>query len=181
MSTQGGLRSKITSWRRVFRETRHVEQPSTPSHRQQIILTAVALLLLVFSLIVYRMAGRAAVADAGHSLAQQTKIMAGTLDTFFDNAKARGSPLSAGQGTMMTGDVDSPVLKVGNETGNANRKRLEDFKTREDDRQIRPAPETPGETGRWRSACRSWRQRRRREQSAAQSTELQGMLARFRV
>ncbi|MFZ2854282.1 MAG: Cache 3/Cache 2 fusion domain-containing protein [Rhodocyclaceae bacterium] len=111
---------------------------------QQIILTAVALLLLVFSLmtlIVDRMAGQTAVADAGHSLEQQTKIMVGTLDTFFDNVKARGerqskfffqtigSTITSGQGTMMTGDVDLPVLKVGSETGNANHKLLQDFKT----------------------------------------------------
>jgi cbb3-type cytochrome oxidase subunit 3 len=110
---------------------------------QQIIFIAVIFLLLVFTamtLIVYRMAEHAAIVEAEYSLEQETKIMAGTLDTFFDNVKARGERqskfffqtiggvVSPGPGTVKTGDVDLPVVKVGNETGNANHKLLQSFK-----------------------------------------------------
>jgi methyl-accepting chemotaxis protein len=110
---------------------------------RQIVLTAVILLLLVFTVMtvmVYRMAEQSAIAEAAHSLEQQTKIMAGTLDSFFDNVKARGErqskfflqsiggALSAGPGTFKTGDVDLPVFRVGGETANANHKLLESFK-----------------------------------------------------
>jgi methyl-accepting chemotaxis protein len=110
---------------------------------QQIILAAVFLLLFVFSVmtaLVYRMAEQAALAAAEHSLAQETKIMAGTLDTFFDNVKARGErqsrfffqtiggAVSAGPGTVKTGEADLPVVRVGSETGNANHKLLQSFK-----------------------------------------------------
>ena len=111
---------------------------------QQIIFVAVVLLLLVFTVmtvIVYRMAEHAAIAETEHSLELETKIMAGTLDTFFDNVKARGERqskfffqtiggvVSAGQGTAKTGDIELPLVRVGTEIGNANHKLLQSFKT----------------------------------------------------
>jgi len=115
---------------------------------RQIILTTVVLLLLVFAVMtvmVYRMAEESAIVEAAHSLEQQTKIMAGTLDTFFENVKARGARqskfflqsvgggLSVGPSTFRTGDVDLPVFRVGGETENANHKLLQSFKELTDD------------------------------------------------
>ena len=110
---------------------------------QQIIVASVAMLLLVFSVmtfIVYRMAESAAIADAQHSLEQETKIMAGTLDTFFENVKARGErqskfflqsiggAITVGPSLVKTGDVELPEVKIGDEVANSNAKVLEAFK-----------------------------------------------------
>ena len=110
---------------------------------QQIIVASVVLLLLVFytmTALVYRMAERAAIADAEHSLAEESRLMAGTLDTFFDNVKARGErqsrfflqsfggKLTLGQGSVRTGEIELPAIHAGHEVANANRPWLEAFK-----------------------------------------------------
>lgn len=110
----------------------------------QLIAATVIALILVFSimtLIVQRKADGAAIAVAEKNLENEAKLMAGTLDSMFEAIKLRGDGQSQfflkfiggqpelGQGTVKTGDVELPVVKLGNETLNANERVLVDFRS----------------------------------------------------
>lgn len=110
---------------------------------QQIILATITLLLGVFFVMtsfVYRTAEQGAIQEAGRSLEQETRIMVGTLDTFFENVSSRGErqsnflaqwlggPLTLGEGSVRTGEVELPVIRVGGETVNGNARLLQSFR-----------------------------------------------------
>lgn len=110
----------------------------------QLIAATVIALILVFSimtLIVQRKADGAAITVAEKNLENEAKLMAGTLDSMFEAIKLRGDGQSQfflkfiggqpelGQGTVKTGDVELPVVKLGNETLNANERVLVDFRS----------------------------------------------------
>ncbi|MDP3540033.1 MAG: methyl-accepting chemotaxis protein [Azonexus sp.] len=110
---------------------------------QQLIAATVAALILVFSVmtfIVQRKADSAAVTVAEQNLQHEAKLMAGTLDSLFEAVKVRGESQSQffvrsaggkpelGQGTVKTGDVELPVVKLGNEVLNGNERILRAFR-----------------------------------------------------
>ncbi|MRD73699.1 HAMP domain-containing protein [Rhodocyclus tenuis] len=110
---------------------------------QQIILATVVLLLLVFTaltVIGQWMSSRAAVNAASEDLVQQTKVMVGTLDSYFDNVKTRGerqhqfflkflgAAVTPGEGMVKTGNVDLPAIRIGNEVINGSNRRLVEFR-----------------------------------------------------
>ncbi|WP_153116432.1 methyl-accepting chemotaxis protein [Rhodocyclus tenuis] len=111
---------------------------------QQLIFATVALLLLVFTALTFIgqwMAGRAALRAASESLDQQTHIMLGTLDSYFDSVQARGErqsrfflkslggEITLGEGSVRTGDVETPVILVGGQVINGTNRQLVEFKT----------------------------------------------------
>ncbi len=110
---------------------------------QQLIIVTILALVVVFSfmtLIVQRNSDRAALAVAEHNLEHEAKLMAGMLDSLFDAVKVRGEAQSAffvrfaggkpelGQGTQRVGDVELPVMRIGNEVQNANDRLLKAFR-----------------------------------------------------
>ena len=110
---------------------------------QQLIMATVAALVLVFSvmtLIVQRKADSAALAVAEANLEREAKLMAGTLDSLFEAVKVRGDTQSqfflkfAGgvpevvQGTAKAGEVELPLVKLGNEVINGNERLLKSFR-----------------------------------------------------
>lgn len=110
---------------------------------QQLILAMVLALVLVFSvmtIVVQLKADSAAVAVAEANLAQEAKLMAGTLDSLFEAVKVRGDGQShfflkyaGGQpelagGLMKTGEVELPVVKLGGDVLNANDRTLRAFR-----------------------------------------------------
>jgi methyl-accepting chemotaxis protein len=110
---------------------------------QQLILATIAALVLVFTvmtIIVQRKADSAAIAVAESNLEHEAKLMAGTLDSLFEAVKIRGETQSRffikyigstpelGQGTAKAGEVDLPVVKLGNEVLNGNERVLAAFK-----------------------------------------------------
>lgn len=110
---------------------------------QQLIVATVAALVLVFAVmtfIVQRKADSAAIAVAEQNLQHEARLMAGTLDSLFEAVKVRGENQSQfflkyvgskpelAQGLVKTGDVDLPVVKLGNETLNGNERVLRTFR-----------------------------------------------------
>ncbi len=110
---------------------------------QQLIMAMVLALVLVFSvmtIVVQMKADSAAIAVAEASLAQEAKLMAGTLDSLFEAVKVRGDGQShfflkyaGGQpelvgGLMKTGEVELPVVKLGGDVLNANDRTLRAFR-----------------------------------------------------
>ena len=110
---------------------------------QQLILATIAALVLVFTvmtIIVQRKADSAAIAVAESNLEHEAKLMAGTLDSLFEAVKIRGETQSRffikyigstpelGQGMAKAGEVDLPVVKLGNEILNGNERVLAAFK-----------------------------------------------------
>lgn len=110
---------------------------------QQLIMAMIAALLIVFSvltLIVQNKADSAALAVTQHNLENEARLMAGTLDALFDTVKVRGdteaqfflkylgAPLEPGVGVTRTGDVDLPVIRLGNEVLNGNDRVLKAFR-----------------------------------------------------
>lgn len=110
---------------------------------QQLILATIAALVLVFTvmtIIVQRKADSAAIAVAELNLEHEAKLMAGTLDSLFEAVKIRGETQSRffikyiggtpelGQGMAKAGEVDLPVVKLGNEVLNGNERVLAAFK-----------------------------------------------------
>ena len=110
---------------------------------QQLILATIAALVLVFTvmtIIVQRKADSAAIAVAELNLEHEAKLMAGTLDSLFEAVKIRGETQSRffikyigstpelGQGMAKAGEVDLPVVKLGNEILNGNERVLAAFK-----------------------------------------------------
>ena len=110
---------------------------------QQLILATIAALVLVFTvmtIIVQRKADSAAIAVAESNLEHEAKLMAGTLDSLFEAVKIRGETQSRffikyigstpelGQGMAKAGEVDLPVVKLGNEVLNGNERVLAAFK-----------------------------------------------------
>ena len=110
---------------------------------QQLIVAASVALLLVFSvmtLIVQHKADTAAIAVAEQNLEHEAKLMAGTLDALFDAVKVRGESQAQfflkyvgsqpvlGSGVLKTGDVDLPLVRLGNEILNGNERVLQAFK-----------------------------------------------------
>jgi len=110
---------------------------------QQLILATITALILVFAamtIIVQRKADGAAIAVAELNLAHEAKLMAGTLDSLFDAVKLRGETQSQfflkyiggtpelGQGISKVGEVDLPVVRLGNEILNGNDRVLAAFK-----------------------------------------------------
>lgn len=110
---------------------------------QQLILATITALIIVFTvmtLIIQRKANSAAIAIAEQNLEHEAKLMAGTLDALFEGIKLRGETQSQffikyiggapelGQGVARVGDVDLPVVKLGNEVLNGNDRVLAAFK-----------------------------------------------------
>ena len=110
---------------------------------QQLILATIAALVVVFSvmsLIVQQKADSAAIAVAEENLAHEAKLMASMLDSVFEAVKVRGDDESQfflkylamqpepGAGVVRTGDVDLPVVKLGNEILNGNERQLKAFR-----------------------------------------------------
>ncbi|MBK8318829.1 MAG: Cache 3/Cache 2 fusion domain-containing protein [Betaproteobacteria bacterium] len=92
------------------------------------------------TIIVQRKADSAAIAVAESNLEHEAKLMAGTLDSLFEAVKIRGETQSRffikyigstpelGQGMAKAGEVDLPVVKLGNEILNGNERVLAAFK-----------------------------------------------------
>lgn len=110
---------------------------------QQLIIATILAFFVVFGLlilIVQKKADSAAIATTEQSLQQEAKLMAGMLDSIYDAVKVRGENevqffqkyLGAvpepGVGTIKTGDVDLPVVKLGNEVLNGNDRLLKSFR-----------------------------------------------------
>ena len=110
---------------------------------QQLIMATVAALVLVFSvmtLIVQRKADSAALVVAEANLEREAKLMAGTLDSLFEAVKVRGDTQSqfflkfAGgtpevvPGSAKAGEVELPMVKLGNEVLNGNERVLKSFR-----------------------------------------------------
>ena len=102
---------------------------------QQLIIALVGALLLVFTamtVIVQLRADGAAVSAAEENLGHEAKLMAGALDSLFEAVRARGNrqsdfflrylngTLQPGTELVRTGDVDLPVVRLGNEVLNGN-------------------------------------------------------------
>jgi methyl-accepting chemotaxis protein len=110
---------------------------------QQLIFATIALLLLVFTaltLIGQVMAERSAIKAATVALEQETRFMAGTLDSYFENVQTRGErqyqfflksiggEITPGEGLVRTGDIDAPAIQVGGQTINGSNRLLTEFK-----------------------------------------------------
>jgi len=110
---------------------------------QQLILATIAALVLVFSimiLIIQHKAESSALAVAEQNLEHEAKLMTGTLDSLFEAVKVRGDSQSQfflkyiggkpelGQGTVKTGDVDLPVVRLAGEVLNGNERVLKAFR-----------------------------------------------------
>jgi len=110
---------------------------------QQLIMVSTLALFLVFAamtLVVQLNADRAAIAVAEENLGHEAKMMAGMLDSIFDAVRDRGERQSQfflkysggapvlGQGMVKTGDVDLPLVRLGNDVLNANDRVLQSFK-----------------------------------------------------
>ncbi|HOI51477.1 MAG TPA: methyl-accepting chemotaxis protein [Azonexus sp.] len=110
---------------------------------QQLIVALVGALLLVFTAmtaIVQWRADGAALSVAEHNLTHEAKLMAGTLDALFEAVRDRGNrqsdffmrnlngTLQPGSELVRTGDVDLPVVRLGDEVLNANDRVLKAFK-----------------------------------------------------
>ena len=110
---------------------------------QQLILVITLALVLVFTTmtsIVQRKADSAAIAVAERNLEHEAKLMAGTLDALFEAVKEQGNTQAQffikhiggtpelGQGMVKMGEVDLPLVKLGNETLNGNDRILAAFK-----------------------------------------------------
>jgi len=111
---------------------------------QQIILAAVAFLLLIFAVVTYvsnRMNEQTAIAETEVELREQARVLSGILDAYFENVKVRGERQSSflrqwlggeirlGEGRVKTGEVELPALRLGNDILNSQHKRLEDFRS----------------------------------------------------
>jgi methyl-accepting chemotaxis protein len=109
---------------------------------QQLIIALIGALLLVFAVmtaIVQWRADGAALSVAEHNLTHEAKLMAGTLDSLFEAVRARGGrqtdffmrylngTLQPGDELVRTGDVDLPVVRLGNEVLNGNDRILKAF------------------------------------------------------
>ncbi len=110
---------------------------------QQLIFATVVALVLVFSvmtIVVQYKADSAALNVAERNLEHEAKLMAGTLDSLFDAVKVRGENQSQffikflggkpelTQASMRTGDVELPVVRLGNEVLNDNERPLRAFR-----------------------------------------------------
>ncbi|MBK8384613.1 MAG: HAMP domain-containing protein [Candidatus Accumulibacter sp.] len=110
---------------------------------RQLTLLMVGALVVIFAVLVWivqHFSSKALVAETEHSLEQESKIMVGMLDSLFEGVKARGERQSSffvkyaggeplpGQGTMRTGEVDLPVVRIGDEIVNGNDRLLEGSK-----------------------------------------------------
>ena len=110
---------------------------------QQLILAMIAALFVVFSLmafIVQNRADSAAIAVTERNLEHEATLMAGMLDSIFDAVKIRGEEESQffakfigsqpelGVGSVKTGDIDLPLVKLGGEVINGNERQLKAFR-----------------------------------------------------
>lgn len=110
---------------------------------QQLILAMIAALFVVFSLmafIVQNRADSAAIAVTERNLEHEATLMAGMLDSIFDVVKIRGEEESQffakfigsqpelGVGSVKTGDIDLPLVKLGGEVINGNERQLKAFR-----------------------------------------------------
>ncbi|WP_303783987.1 methyl-accepting chemotaxis protein [Azovibrio restrictus] len=110
---------------------------------QQIIMAAVAFLLLIFAVVTFvstRLNQQTAIAETELELHEQARILTGILDAYFENVRVRGERQSRflrqwlggdirlGEGRVMTGEVELPALRLGNEILNSQHKRLADFR-----------------------------------------------------
>jgi len=116
---------------------------STRPIAQQLIVALIGALLLVFTamtVIVQQRADGAALAVAERNLTHEAKLMAGMLDSLFEAVRERGSrqsdfflrylngTLQPGSELIRTGDVDLPVVRLGNEVVNGSDRILKAFK-----------------------------------------------------
>lgn len=113
-----------------------------PIAQQLILVSALALFVvfLIMTLMVQRNADRAAVAVAEANLGHEAKMMAGMLDATHEAVRDRGERQSSfflkhlggapvlSPGVLKTGDVDLPIMRIGNEVLNANERVLQNFK-----------------------------------------------------
>jgi methyl-accepting chemotaxis protein len=110
---------------------------------QQLIIVTIAALVIVFSVltfIVQNKADSAAIEVTERNLEREAKLMAGMLDSIYDAVKVRGEAEAnffrkyigaqpeAGAGMVRTGDVDLPMIKLGNEVLNGNDRQLKAFR-----------------------------------------------------
>jgi methyl-accepting chemotaxis protein len=110
---------------------------------QQLIFATIAALIVVFSamtLIVQNRADSAAIAIAERNLEHEARLMAGMLDSLFGAVKIRGEEESQffskyiggqpvlGGGSVKTGGMDLPLVKLGNEVLNGNDRLLKAFR-----------------------------------------------------
>lgn len=111
---------------------------------QQIIMAAVAFLLLIFAVVTLvsnRLNEQTAIAETELELHDQAKVLSGILDAYFENVRVRGERQSSfllhwlggqvqlGEGRARTGELDLPALRLGNEVLNGQHRRLEEFRT----------------------------------------------------
>lgn len=110
---------------------------------QQLILATIGALVVVFSvmtLVVQHKADSSAIAVTERNLDHEAKLMAGMLDSVFDAVKIRGEEESVffqkyigavpelGAGMAKTGEIDLPLVKLGNEVLNGNDRQLKAFR-----------------------------------------------------
>ncbi|MBS1144512.1 MAG: methyl-accepting chemotaxis protein [Proteobacteria bacterium] len=110
---------------------------------QQLIAAMIAALVVVFSimtLVVQKKADTAAVAVAERNLEHEATLMAGMLESLFTAVQVRGEDGSKffnkfiggvpelGSGLVKTGEVDLPVVRLGNEVLNGNDRLLKAFR-----------------------------------------------------
>lgn len=121
----------------MFARYRHL------SISQQIILAAVAFLLLIFAVVTVvssRLNEQTAIAETELELRDQARVLASILDAYFENVRVRGERQSRflrqwlggevrlGEERVRTGEVELPALRLGNEILNGQQKRLADFR-----------------------------------------------------
>jgi hypothetical protein len=110
---------------------------------QQLIVATISAFVIVFAVLILVMQQKAestAIKGTETNLEHEARLMAGMLDSTYEAVKIRGEnesqffrkymggQLEAGTGLVRTGDVDLPVVKLGNEVLNGQDRLLKAFR-----------------------------------------------------
>ena len=110
---------------------------------QQLIMATISAFVVVFAALIVVMqqkAESAAIAVSERNLEHEAKLMAGMLDSIYQSVKIRGENEAqffrkylggepeAGAGMVKTGDVELPVIRLGNEVINGNDRHIKGFR-----------------------------------------------------
>ena len=110
---------------------------------QQLIVATISAFVIVFAVLILVMQQKAestAIKGTETNLEHEARLMAGMLDSTYEAVKIRGEnesqffrkymggQLEAGTGLVRTGDVDLPVVKLGNEVLNGQARLLKAFR-----------------------------------------------------
>ena len=110
---------------------------------QQLIVATISAFVVVFAVLILVMQQKAestAIKGTETNLEHEARLMAGMLDSTYEAVKIRGEnesqffrkymggQLEAGTGLVRTGDVDLPVVKLGNEVLNGQDRLLKAFR-----------------------------------------------------